>query len=154
MKHYELALKKANEFDDKKAKITKNSPSPRRLHKIWLGENQSSKAETINCLPHQRPLLISYANLGFSPLCLMGREDKETLETGANAAFTNVGTATGQTDETWCVGGNDTNTMHMAFNFGQQPFAYTPPTGFLPITTQNLPEPPIKDPSTDLNTKH
>ena len=67
--------------------------------------------------------------------------------TGANAAFTNVGTATGQTDETWCVGIRDTNQHHMAINFGQQPFSYTPPTGFLPITTQNLPEPVIKDPS-------
>jgi len=34
-------------------------------------------------------------------------------------------------------------------NFGQRPFAYTPPTGFLPLCNENLPEPPIK-----LPTKH
>jgi hypothetical protein len=32
-------------------------------------------------------------------------------------------------------------------NFGQRPFAYTPPTGFLALNTQNLPEPSIKKPS-------
>ncbi len=31
-----------------------------------------------------------------------------------------------------------------AFNFGQRPFAYTPPTGFKALNTQNLPEPSIK----------
>ena len=32
-------------------------------------------------------------------------------------------------------------------NFGQRAFAYTPPTGFLALNTQNLPEPSIKKPS-------
>lgn len=32
-------------------------------------------------------------------------------------------------------------------NFGQRPFAYTPPAGFLALNTQNLPEPTIKKPS-------
>jgi hypothetical protein len=31
-----------------------------------------------------------------------------------------------------------------AFNFGQRPFSYTPPTGFKALNTQNLPEPVIK----------
>jgi hypothetical protein len=26
----------------------------------------------------------------------------------------------------------------LAFNFGQQPFTYTPPTGFLPLNTFNI----------------
>jgi hypothetical protein len=30
-----------------------------------------------------------------------------------------------------------------SFNFGQQPFSYTPPTGFLPLNTYNLPTPTI-----------
>ena len=30
-----------------------------------------------------------------------------------------------------------------AFNFGQRPFSYTPPTGFLPLNTYNLPTPTI-----------
>jgi len=72
--------------------------------------------------------------------------------TGANAAYTNVGTASGQTNETWCVSICDVNTHHMSINFGQQPFAHTPPTGFLPITTQNLPVPTIKDGTKYFNT--
>jgi hypothetical protein len=32
------------------------------------------------------------------------------------------------------------------FNAGQRPFAYTPPSGFLALNTQNLPEPSIKKP--------
>ena len=32
----------------------------------------------------------------------------------------------------------------LACNFGQRPFAYTPPTGFKALNTQNLPEPTIK----------
>jgi hypothetical protein len=34
------------------------------------------------------------------------------------------------------------------FNFGQRPFAYTPPTGFLSLCTTNLPDPTIADGST------
>ena len=33
-------------------------------------------------------------------------------------------------------------------NFGQRPFAYTPPSGFVALNTQNLPEPSIKKPGT------
>jgi hypothetical protein len=33
------------------------------------------------------------------------------------------------------------------YNFGQRPFTYTPPTGFLALNTQNLPEPSIKKPN-------
>ena len=72
--------------------------------------------------------------------------------TGANAAFTNVGSVSGQTNETWCFGGNDVNQHHLAFNFGQQGFTYTPPTGFKDVCEQNLPEPSIKDPSKYFNT--
>lgn len=37
-------------------------------------------------------------------------------------------------------------------NFGQRPFAYTPPSGFVALNTQNLPEPSIKKPSSYFNT--
>ena len=41
---------------------------------------------------------------------------------------------------------SDEGTGSVAFdvNFGQRPFAYTPPTGFKALNTQNLPEPTIK----------
>ena len=35
----------------------------------------------------------------------------------------------------------------MAFNFGQRPFTYTPPSGFKSLNTFNLPEPTIKQPN-------
>lgn len=35
-------------------------------------------------------------------------------------------------------------TNNVSFNFGQRPFAYTPPTGFKALNTFNLPEPSIK----------
>ena len=36
-------------------------------------------------------------------------------------------------------------------NFGQRAFAYTPPTGFLALSTKNLPEPTIKNPKEQFN---
>ena len=36
--------------------------------------------------------------------------------------------------------GSGANTFTAAFNFGQRPFAYTPPTGFKALNTQNLPD--------------
>lgn len=40
-----------------------------------------------------------------------------------------------------------------SFNFGQRPFAYTPPTGHLSLCTQNLADPTIADGSTYMNAK-
>ena len=40
------------------------------------------------------------------------------------------------------------NTSHMHFNFGQRPFAYTPPTGYKALCTTNLPNPTVADGST------
>ena len=37
--------------------------------------------------------------------------------------------------------------QYAVFNFGQRAFAYTPPSGFLALNTQNLPEPSIKKPN-------
>jgi len=34
---------------------------------------------------------------------------------------------------------------NLAFNFGQRPFTYTPPTGFVALNTQNLPSPTISN---------
>jgi hypothetical protein len=39
-----------------------------------------------------------------------------------------------------------------SINFGQQPFAYTPPTGFLPLNTYNLPDSTIVEGSQHFNT--
>jgi hypothetical protein len=42
-------------------------------------------------------------------------------------------------------GDQSSGTTSYAFNFGQRPFAYTPPTGFKALNTFNLPEPDIVD---------
>ena len=49
----------------------------------------------------------------------------------------------------WLACAHDDNagagvTYYHAFNFGQRPFAYTPPSGFRALNTGNLPEPTIK----------
>jgi hypothetical protein len=46
-------------------------------------------------------------------------------------------------------GGSTTN-MALSANFGQRPFAYTPPTGFLKLNTFNLPDSTIEDGSTQM----
>jgi hypothetical protein len=39
----------------------------------------------------------------------------------------------------WCVVAEMRGTAAHSVNFGQQPFVYTPPTGFLPLNTYNIP---------------
>ena len=56
------------------------------------------------------------------------------------------------TGNTWVPAIHDDNagagvTYYHKCNFGQRAFAYTPPTGFLALNTQNLPESSIKKPS-------
>ena len=60
--------------------------------------------------------------------------------------FTNVRTDIGWT---FCVTDYDHNTVSTyAINFGQRPFAYTPPTGYVSLCTTNLPDPTIANGST------
>jgi hypothetical protein len=65
--------------------------------------------------------------------------------TGTNAAYTNVS----GTLFPWVQQYNQTSSI----NFGQRPFAYTPPSGFVALNTQNLPEPSIKKPSAYMDVK-
>jgi len=58
---------------------------------------------------------------------------------GTNAAFTNLsGSVRPMYDQQL------TNAVTFSCNFGQRPFAYTAPSGFKALCTQNLPEPTIK----------
>ena len=56
---------------------------------------------------------------------------------GTNAAFTDV------TSNTWFVTIQGGDAYSAAANFGQQPFTYTPPSGFVALNTFNLPTPTI-----------
>ena len=49
--------------------------------------------------------------------------------------------------------GGGTDAVNASVNFGQRAFAYTPPSGFLALNTQNLPEPSIKKPSSYFDAK-
>jgi hypothetical protein len=59
---------------------------------------------------------------------------------GTNAAFTDI---TGSDGWTFGVSGYGSGGDNCNANFGQRPFTYTPPTGFLALNTQNLPAPTI-----------
>jgi hypothetical protein len=60
--------------------------------------------------------------------------------------------ATGLTGE-WnaMIAGGGGLTASASFNFGQRPFAYTAPSGFKALCTQNLPQPTIQKPSTAMD---
>jgi len=53
---------------------------------------------------------------------------------GTNAAYTGIAS------DTWFIGGTvyTGGSTSFNFNFGQQPFVYTPPTGFIRLNTYNL----------------
>ena len=50
------------------------------------------------------------------------------------------------------VSGTITTTIEGSINFGQQAFAYTPPTGYKKLNSANLPNPTILDPTKHFNT--
>ena len=64
--------------------------------------------------------------------------------TGANPTFTL------STDKTWYFFLHANDTLWTA-NFGQRPFSYTKPSGFLSPNTYSIPDPTIKDPSKHFN---
>jgi hypothetical protein len=69
--------------------------------------------------------------------------------TGANP------TATLDNTDTWFPGGtvfNQGANSYLYYNFGQRPFAYTPPTGFKKLNTFNLPDSTIEKGSDYFNT--
>jgi hypothetical protein len=61
---------------------------------------------------------------------------------GTNAAFTDI---TGSDGWTFGVSGYGTGGDNCNANFGQRPFTYTPPSGFVALNTQNLPKPTISN---------
>jgi hypothetical protein len=62
--------------------------------------------------------------------------------TGANPTFTLSNLSTSGGFSVLC--GNNTAGGTFAWNFGQRPFVYTPPTGFVALNTYNLPDSTIK----------
>jgi hypothetical protein len=61
----------------------------------------------------------------------------------------------GLTDGTWmpAVTAYNSSGSPASINFGQRPFAYTPPTGYKSLCTSNLPDPTIADGSQYFDTK-
>jgi hypothetical protein len=59
---------------------------------------------------------------------------------------TSQGTAfTGIASSTWFARVSSNDGCTTAFNFGQRPFSYTPPTGYVALNTYNLPDSTIKN---------
>jgi len=67
--------------------------------------------------------------------------------TGNPSSGTNEFATLSTTTEFCAYTGGNTGTTTSSINFGQQPFTYTPPTGFKTLNTFNLPEPTIKQPN-------
>jgi hypothetical protein len=64
---------------------------------------------------------------------------------GTNAAFTSIPAGT------WFLSAGHSGTCTMSANFGQRPFTYTPPTGFVALNTFNLPTNTIVKGNTNFN---
>jgi len=65
---------------------------------------------------------------------------------GGDPASGTTPTVTTSTSFTYCPvlgSGGGSDAVNVAVNFGQRPFAYTPPTGFVALNTFNLPTPTI-----------
>jgi len=67
---------------------------------------------------------------------------KNNVAQGATPSFTFTA---GSVLVPFCAGDNTAGTKTYAANFGQRPFSYTPPTGFVALNTQNLPTPSISN---------
>ena len=65
--------------------------------------------------------------------------DLTNLEVKFYKNGTLVLTQTGLTAGTYTPADSEYNGSSVAYNFGQRPFSYTPPTGFKALNTQNLP---------------
>ena len=63
-----------------------------------------------------------------------------TIQNSGTAAFTDLA---GTTWMPYCVAGSSGSTITGEFNFGQRAFAYTAPSGYKALCTQNLPTPII-----------
>ena len=73
---------------------------------------------------------------------------KNNVAQGATPSFTFTA---GAVLVPFCAGDNTAGTKTYAANFGQQPFTYTPPTGFIALNTQNLPTPAIAKGALNMN---
>jgi len=71
---------------------------------------------------------------------------------GTNAAFTDLLTKGSDAFLSFSSTNGASNSNTLSWNFGQRPFAYTPPSGFLKLNTFNLPDSTIEKGSDYFNT--
>ena len=72
---------------------------------------------------------------------------------GDPAAGTNEVGSVSTAIQGYVAGGGGYSSATFSINFGQRAFVYTPPSGFVALNTQNLPEPSIKKPSAYMDVK-
>ena len=79
--------------------------------------------------------------------------DNNTITWYINGTSQGAYTPTGMTGPIGAYLGNGTTTYQALYNinFGQRPFAYTPPTDHVSLCTANLPDPTIEDGSTAMD---
>ena len=81
----------------------------------------------------------------------IGAGTVQFYKNGSSQGTVNV-TANSETTPQFTLGGGSPAPAWI-FNFGARPFAYTPPSGFVALNTQNLPEPSIKKPGSYMDVK-
>ena len=117
-----------------------------------LGDGASGHAYMANGQKYTSSSLSSYG-AAFTQGDIIGFAldmDAGTLVAYKNG--TSQGTmATGLTGS-WSPSWNQYNSTSLVYNFGQRPFAYTPPTNHVSLCTQNLSDPTIADGSTVFDT--
>jgi len=78
--------------------------------------------------------------------------DIEFFKNGTSQGTVSNSSLAGKQATFFTLGGGATGTRAWTANFGQRPFAYTPPTGFKKLNTYNLPDSTIEDGSEQFNT--
>ena len=105
---------------------------------IGLGDNTTAQSSGSGFSGGNFKVVGSYSNNDLVGVAI-------DMDAGTGTIYKNnssYNTLTGLTGTTWypC---SYINNASGSFNFGQRPFAYTPPTGFVALNTYNLPTPTI-----------
>jgi len=117
-----------------------------------LGDGAGGHAYMANGQKYTSSTLSSYG-ASFTQSDIIGFAldmDAGTLTAYKNG--TSQGTMVTGLTGTWSPSWSHYQSTSLIYNFGQRPFAYTPPTGYLSLCTENLPDPTIADGSTAMDT--
>jgi hypothetical protein len=124
-----------------------------RITLQWVGVSGGTAASTQLFASYASGDVVNFA-IDFSNGKLWVGKNGTWYNSGDPAAGTNATSTFTAGTNPWrfwaeyVVSSDNSNRSSVVTNFGQRPFAYTPPSGFVALNTQNLPEPSIKKPNT------